>query len=143
MQAGDVLREAFGRLPTLVRGAVGGLPPERLRWAPADDANPIGWLVWHLTRIQDHHVSELLGSDQVWVGAGWAARFGLQPDAHNTGYGHSVDDVREVRPESAAALIEYYDAVAPRTMGLLAEVTPEQLGSAMTGASTPTPESAA
>jgi hypothetical protein len=127
MDAGEVLSDAFGRLPALVRRAVDGLSPDRLRWAPADDANPIGWLVWHLTRIQDHHISELLDADQVWVGDGWAARFGLEPDAQNTGFGHSAAEVRAVRPESAAALVEYYDAVAPRTMDLLAGVTAENL----------------
>jgi Protein of unknown function (DUF664) len=72
-------------------------------------------------------VSELLGADQIWVGAGWAARFGLEPDPQNTGYGHSRAEVGAVRPESAAALVDYYDAVAPRTMGLLAGVTAEEL----------------
>jgi uncharacterized damage-inducible protein DinB len=127
MDAAGMLTDAFGRLPALVREAVRDLPPEQLRWAPADGANSIGWLVWHLTRIQDHHVSELLGTDQVWIGAGWAGRFGLESDPQNTGYGHSVNEVGAVRPESAAALVDYYDAVAPRTMGLLAEVTAEQL----------------
>ena len=30
--------------------------------APEPDANPIGWLVWHLGRVQDHHVAGLLES---------------------------------------------------------------------------------
>jgi DinB superfamily len=51
MDAADMLTDAFGRLPALVQGAVRDLPPERLRWAPADGANSIGWLVWHLTRV--------------------------------------------------------------------------------------------
>jgi hypothetical protein len=127
MQVGEVLSEAFGRLPGLVRRAVDGVSSDELRWAPADDANSIGWLVWHLTRIQDHHISDLLDADQVWVGHGWAVRFGLEPDAENTGYGHNAADVRAVRPESAGALVEYYDAVAPRTMALLAGVTAEDL----------------
>jgi uncharacterized damage-inducible protein DinB len=127
MDAGEVLSDAFGRLPGLVRRAVDGLSPDRLRWAPTDDANTIGWLVWHLTRIQDHHVSELLDADQIWVGGGWPARFGLEPDAENTGFGHGAADVRAVRPEAARALVEYYEAVAPRTMDLLAGVTAEDL----------------
>jgi hypothetical protein len=127
MHASDALADAFGRLPELVRDAVAGLSPQQLRWAPAENANPIGWLVWHLTRVQDDHVSELLHADQVWVGDGWAARFGLEPDPHNTGYGQRAEEVAAVRPESAEALIAYYGAVAPRTMGLLAQVTPEEL----------------
>jgi hypothetical protein len=123
----DLLVEGFDRLPELVRSAVEGLSPDQLRWAPAPGANPVGWLVWHLTRVQDHHIADLLGTEQVWVSGDWAQRFGLEPDARNTGYGHSPDRVASVRPESAQVLVDYYDAVAARTRDLVRGVTPEDL----------------
>src|SRR5262245_54867840 len=52
----DLLIESFDRLPDLVRSAVNGLTPAELRWSPAPGANSVGWLVWHLARVQDHHV---------------------------------------------------------------------------------------
>ncbi|MDP9796027.1 hypothetical protein J2S43_004539 [Catenuloplanes nepalensis] len=36
MRANEILLDAFGRLPELVGGAVDGLTPEQLRWAPGD-----------------------------------------------------------------------------------------------------------
>ncbi len=127
MNVSDLLIEAFDRLPDLVRSAVDGLTPEELIWSPAPGANPVGWLVWHLTRIQDHHVADLLGRDQIWVCGGWAGRFGLAADASDTGYGHSAELVAGVRPDSAQVLVEYYAAVAARTRDLLRGVTPEDL----------------
>jgi|SRR5690348_9456228 len=130
MQIADLLNETFDRLPELVGSAVDGLTPEQLRWAPAPGANSIGWLVWHLTRIQDHHVAELLGRDQVWTGGDWPARFGLSGDdagAGNTGYAHSADDVARVRPEGPRALVDYYEAVAVRTREFLQGLTPDRL----------------
>ncbi|MDP9793690.1 hypothetical protein J2S43_002202 [Catenuloplanes nepalensis] len=50
MRVDDVLLDAFGRLPVLVDGAIDGLAPEQLRWAPADGANTVGWPVWHHLR---------------------------------------------------------------------------------------------
>jgi uncharacterized damage-inducible protein DinB len=123
----NLLTESFHRLPNLVRAAVDGLTPEQLHWSPGPRANPIGWLVWHLARVQDDHVAELLGRDQVWVSGDWAGRFGLRPDATDTGYGHSPTQVAAVRPESAQVLVDYYDAVAARTAELLRGVTPEDL----------------
>jgi hypothetical protein len=123
----DLLEDGYGRLPDLVRSAVEGLTPEDLRWAPGPMANPIGWLVWHLTRVQDSHVAELLDSKQVYLSGPWAARFGLAPDPDDTGYEHSIEEVATVRPESAQALVEYYDAVHERTRGLLREATEADL----------------
>jgi hypothetical protein len=127
MNANDVLIEAFDRLPELIRSAVRGLTPEQLHWSPAPGANSIGWLVWHLTRIQDHHVAELLGRDQVWTSGDWADHFGIDADPSNTGYGHSPEQAAALRPDSSHVLIDYYKAVAVRTRELLNEVTPEDL----------------
>jgi hypothetical protein len=77
--------------------------------------------------VHDHHVAELLGTEQVWASGDWAGRFGLPADPHNTGYGHSPAQVAEVRPQSAQALIDYYDAVAARTRELLRELTAQDL----------------
>ncbi|MGC4748230.1 mycothiol transferase [Micromonospora sp. DT201] len=127
MDVSDLLTETYDRLPDLVRAAVDGLDPEQLRWAPGPGANSIGWLVWHLTRIQDHHVADLLDTEQVWVSGDWAGRFGLTADPDDTGYNHSPEQVAGVRPESAKALIDYYGAVASRTGSFLAGLRPADL----------------
>ena len=123
MDAGEVLRDAYGRLPDLVREAVHGLSPEQLRYAPAEGANPIGWLVWHLTRVQDSHIAELLDEEQVYVAGDWAPRFGLKPGSRDTGYGHTAAQVARVAPESWQTLTGYYQAVHERTIGYLGRLT--------------------
>ncbi|MGC5021046.1 mycothiol transferase [Micromonospora sp. DT47] len=127
MNVNDLLTEIYGRLPDLVRAAVDGLGPDELRRSPGAGANPVGWLVWHLTRIQDHHVADLLGTEQIWATGDWAARFGLPVDPDDTGYAHTPDQVAAVRPESAQALVDYHEAVAGRTRELLAGLTPADL----------------
>ena len=127
MEVSELLVDLFGRVGEHVHHAVDGLDPEALLVEPEPGTNPVGWLVWHLTRVQDHHIAELLGEDQLWVTDGWAPRFGLVADPTNTGYGHDAAAVAAVQPESAAALVDYYTAVADRTRTLLASVTPEAL----------------
>jgi uncharacterized damage-inducible protein DinB len=122
-----MLVEAFDRLPDLVRSAVDGLTAEDLHWVPTPGANSVGWLVWHLTRIQDDHVADLMGAEQLWVRDGWARRFGLDPDAGDTGYGHSAAEVDRVRPESAEALVAYFDAVSARTGDFLRGLSAKDL----------------
>jgi uncharacterized damage-inducible protein DinB len=127
MDVRELLIESHGRLPDHVRNAVEGLDAEQLTRSPSPGANPVGWLVWHLTRVQDHHVTGLIGGDQIWVRGDWASRFGLSADPQNTGYGHSAADVATVRPENGQVLVDYYDAVHARTLDFLRHVTSEQL----------------
>jgi hypothetical protein len=115
MDIAALLDELYGRIPPLARDAVDGLDPDALVAAPAPGANTIAWLVWHSARVQDHHVGEVMDTDQVWQSGDWAARFGLDPDPHNIGYGHTAADVASVRPVDAAALTNYLDAVQART----------------------------
>ena len=127
MEPHEVLIDLFERITEHVHEAVDGLDTAALCTPPEPGANPIGWLVWHLTRVQDHHISEILEQDQEWISGKWSTRFGVAADANNTGYGHSWKDVMSIRPESAETLIEYYEAVAARTRALLATTTANDL----------------
>ncbi|WP_432981804.1 mycothiol transferase [Dactylosporangium sp. CA-233914] len=128
MRVNELLVEGYGRLPDLVRGAVEGLSADQLHWAPGPGANSIGWLVWHLTRVQDDHITELLdGAQQLWVTGDFAKGFGLEARAHDTGYGHTPQRVAGVRPESAKALLSYFEAVHERTHAFVAQLKEEDL----------------
>jgi uncharacterized damage-inducible protein DinB len=123
----EVLTESFGRLPELVDAAVHGLSPEQLRQAPAGGANTIAWLVWHLTRVQDSHIAELLDNEQVYLSGDWAPKFGLKPDPADTGYGHDPAQVAAVAPESWRVLTGYYEAVHARTMAFIGGLSDDDL----------------
>lgn len=123
----EVLSEAFGRLPDLVRGAVEGLDAEQLSLRPGGSANSIAWLVWHLTRVEDSHFAEAFGHEQVWLSDGYADRWALHLDREDTGYGHSTDQVDAVRVGSAQQLLDYFDAVHERSRRLVAGLTDEDL----------------
>ena len=115
MDVRETMAEAYGRIAAIVRRAADGLDGDGLAFRPDPDANSIGWLVWHLTRIQDHHVSEIAGLEQAWTADGWAERLGMPADADDTGYGHTRAQVAAVRPAGPDELIGYHEAVAART----------------------------
>ena len=127
MRSSQVLDEAFARIPAVVGRAVDGLDAAALRWQPESGTNPIGWLVWHLTRVQDDHVSELAGVTQVWLEEGWASRFGLEPGTTATGYGHTAAQVAAVRPRDTEVVLRYLDAVTARTRTFLETVSDDDL----------------
>lgn len=123
MHAKDILIDAYDRIQEEVRAAVDGLGPEELNARPAPDANSVAWLVWHLTRVQDDHVADAAGLDQVWPAQGWQRRFGLGLPARDTGYGHSAAQVAAVRVDSGELLTGYHDAVHEQTLGYLRGLT--------------------
>ncbi len=127
MDAAEVIADSIRRVKDRVRDVAAGLEPRHLAERPSPDANSIGWLLWHLTRVQDAHVSEFLDAGQLYVEEGWADRLGFAVDPTDSGYGHSSDQVVAVRIEDPDLLVAYHDAVADRSLGLLATLTDTDL----------------
>jgi hypothetical protein len=123
----DILIDAFGRIRGVVHVVASGLTPEQLAWRVDDRANSIGWLLWHLTRIQDDHVADAAHSEQVWTAAGWTGRLALPFDPGDTGYGHSAGDVAAVRVRSGDLLTGYHDAVHDKTISYVRHLTDSDL----------------
>lgn len=109
-----LLTDAFDRIREVVHETASGLTVEQLTHRPADSANSIAWLLWHLTRVQDDHVSDVAGAAQVWT-TGWSRRFALPFAEEDTGYGQSDADVTAV-VVSADLLVGYHDAVHAATV---------------------------
>ncbi len=115
MMIADLLTDAFGRIRETVHHVIDGLTPEELAFRPDDEANSIVWLVWHLTRVQDDHVADMAGTEQVWTSSGWSERFGLSLPVPDTGYGHRSGQVAAVTGD-ADLLAGYHDAVHNATV---------------------------
>jgi uncharacterized damage-inducible protein DinB len=127
MQSRDLLLYAYEQIQGTLRRAVDGLSADQLTARVGPEANTIAWLAWHLLRVQDDHVAEVAGSEQVWTADGWADRFDLPFDASATGYGFSADDVAALRVDSADLLLGYAAAVHERTAEFLRGLSDEDL----------------
>ncbi|RSM71708.1 hypothetical protein DL991_34735 [Amycolatopsis sp. WAC 01375] len=115
MKLAEVVADGFGRVQEVVHAAVEGLDADQLTESPAPGANTIAWLVWHLTRVQDDHIADLMDTEQIWTARDWVGRFELPFPASDTGYGHRPEDVEAVRVDSAELLTGYHDAVHEAT----------------------------
>jgi hypothetical protein len=126
MEISELLSDSLGRVRDDVREVVDGLDQDQLAWRPDEESNSIAWLVWHLTRVEDDHVADVAGIEQVWTSQGWYDRFGLPfpPRAH--GWGHTPADVAQVRI-AGGLLADYQDAVAAMTVDYVASLKPADL----------------
>ncbi len=126
MTSAEVLADAFERIQTVVHRVTDGLDREQLAARLDSEANSIGWLIWHLTRIQDDHVAGVADAEQVWTSGGWVDRFKLSLDRMDHGYGHTTEQVASVVVD-AELLVAYYDAVHAATLAYVAGLTDADL----------------
>ncbi len=126
MNTSEVLLDAFDRVTGTARRAVQNIAADDLTFRVDPDANTISWLVWHLARVNDDHVADAFGSEQVWTAQGWYDRFGLPFDRAEIGYGQSTEDVGRVKAP-ADLLLGYLDAVHEATAAHLRTVTDADL----------------
>ena len=115
MDAWDVLVDGFTRAHEEVCGVA--RDDVDLQRAPEGGNSP-AWLLWHLVRVEDDHIADAFGLEQVWY-QGWAVRFALPFTAQETGYGMSLEDVRRLRAP-AEVLRGYAEAVHAQTVRALA-----------------------
>jgi uncharacterized damage-inducible protein DinB len=123
----DLLIDAFGRIRGTVHRTIRGLTPDDLTARVDEGANSIGWLIWHLTRVQDDHIADVAGDEQVWTVGGWFDRFGLPFPAEATGYAQSIDEVALVGGIGAELLTDYHDAVHDRTVRFVRDLSDSDL----------------
>jgi DNA-directed RNA polymerase specialized sigma24 family protein len=122
----ELLRDHFGRIRELVQETCAGLSEAVGTYRPDPDANTVDWLVWHVARVQDDHIADLAGVEQVWTADGWYRRFGLpfEPAAH--GYGQTSEEVAAV--VVTGDLLDGYQAAVHRaTLSYLDGITVEEL----------------
>jgi hypothetical protein len=119
-----LLTDSFVRIRELVVEVTDDLSPGALAYRVDPEANSVGWLLWHLSRVQDDHLAGLAGIDQVWPV--WRERFALPFDDFATGYGQDPTDVAAVRVP-AELLAGYHADVSELTQRYVDGLTADEL----------------
>ena len=99
MAAVEGVVSALERNWEMVDATLASLDDATLARRPTDQCNSIAWLLWHMTRVVDTFVhTRLQAQPQVWIQAGWYARFGMDPDPDNRGVGWATHKWRSGFP---------------------------------------------
>lgn len=115
MEWHDLLADCYGRVLEFLKNVLEDLTEDELDWQPSEDCNSIGWLTWHLTRQHDAQVSSLTGEDQLWLKEDWHKRFGRAADPHDSGFGHTTEQVAAFKSPDSQILLDYHSAVLERS----------------------------
>lgn len=126
VSAVDILRDGFGRIAEGLPAALDGLSIDELLWQPADGANHIAWLAWHIGRCEDAQVAQIAGQSEVYHD-GWVERFSLPYEPSAIGYGQTSEQMQAFRLHDPSLLAGYYAAVHAATDRVLDNLTDDDL----------------
>lgn len=123
----DLVTDGYTRISEVLERALNGLTIDDLRWQPRTDSNSIGWLTWHLTRIQDDHIAALMGEEQLWTKEGWYTKFNRPADPKDRGFGHTPEQVAAFESPDTEILLSYHRAVSERSKSFFLTIPEDEL----------------
>ncbi len=119
----ELIIDGYGRILQVLEKALDGLTLDDLNQQPEPRCNSMGWITWHLTRIQDDHIADLMGTEQLWVSGGWHSRFDRPPNTTDTGFGHHPEDLAAFKSPDVDTLLGYQRAVLERSKRYIATLS--------------------
>ena len=128
MDLKDFILKSLERTQTTLADAVGDLEPDGLRWRAGPEANPIGFILWHLIRVEDRFIHALIQEKpQVWEEEKWCQRMNLPNNPGDSGFGYTVEQVAAFPVPELGVLLQYGEAVRARTIEFIKNLEPAGL----------------
>ena len=125
MDAKEIVVASFKQSRAYLDRALDGLSQEDIAWRPTEECNCIAFIAWHTARVEDLFISRVIQRQgEVYDTQGWQEKLGTPEDS---GYGYSVEQLKEWPVPKLADLVGYVDAVRANSLALLDELTPEKM----------------
>ena len=122
MELNEFIADALEKEQELLAEALDGLTPEELTWRAGPEANPVGWILWHMLRVEDMWFQFFIQRKlEIWERDGWNEKFGLP--TRDNGFGHTQEQVAQFPALDLAELLRYGAAVRAGTLEYLQDLT--------------------
>ncbi|MCH7802076.1 MAG: DinB family protein [Chloroflexi bacterium] len=110
MELKDYVEQTLEEWRERLYRTIDDLTPDELVWQPNAEANPIGFIVWHVARIEDGWAHRFgTDTEEVWTRDGWHIKLGLPESDHGAGY--TPEQVASFHTPSLGDLKAYLDDV--------------------------------
>lgn len=135
MDVKELVAQTMERTRQSTLRMVEGLTASQLRWQPGPEANPIGFLLFHVFRAEDRYAHRWISNKgEVWFREGWASRYKLPvqpPDQEsplNSGNSWTPQQVAAFQPPPLKELLAYGQAVHQSALAVVRALDPSRLG---------------
>ena len=126
MTLNEFIVDALDKENGFLMDALDGLGPNELAWQPVADANSIGWILWHMVRVEDMWIQFFAQfQTELWETEGWHEKFGLP--TRDNGFGHTPEQVNNFPGVDLSEFLQYRAAVRQATLAYLDTLTPEDM----------------
>lgn len=123
----QLIVEIYSRLSQTLDKALYNISNADLNKQPCPDCNSIGWITWHLTRVQDRAIADFMAKDQLWIKDGWYLKFDRPPDPQDFGFRHTSEDIAAFKSPDVQILLGYYNAVSEQTVNYISSMSENDL----------------
>jgi hypothetical protein len=114
MELKNFIERALDVLKQHYYGVLKGITASELSWQPGPNANSIGFIFWHVTRVEDRLVVHFAqGKPEVWIRDGWHQRWGIS--AETTGLEYPPEQVESFPVPELTEMQSYFEAVRKET----------------------------
>jgi len=114
----DFIEQALDALQRRYYSALDGLAAVELAWQLGPNANSIGFIFWHITRVEDRLVVHFAqGKPEVWIRDGWHQRWGIPSET--TGLEYPPEQVASFPVPELREMQTYFEAVRQETRSYL------------------------
>ena len=126
MTLNEFIEDAFNIEHEYLMDALDGLTSDEIIWKPGPEANSIGWILWHMIRVEDMWFQFFIQRQpEIWEKDNWNEKFGLP--TRDNGFGHTPEQVNNFPIYDLTEMLAYGVAVRAATLSYLKSVTAEQL----------------
>ena len=114
----EFIEDALDKEQQFLMEAVQDLTPQQLGWRAGPEANPIGWILWHMIRVEDMWIQFFIQErPEIWERDGWYEKFGLP--TRDNGFGHTQDQISSFPALDLSELLKYGETVRAGTLDYL------------------------
>ena len=126
MDVMQLVAETLLEIDSDMEAALEGLTREEVEWRPGDEANSIGFSLWHLIRAEDHWLSGFAqGMPDIFERSGWDRKWDMV-DA-GTGWRYGKEELAAFVTPPVGELWEYGREVRAQTLEYMAGLRADQL----------------
>ena len=106
--------------------ALDGLNKNELKWQPSLESNNIIYLVWHMARVEDNWINQIIGGNKtVWSLNNWSKKLNIEENDYGKGY--LKEDISDLPDMNINDVLKFYKQQRDQSISIINELSDEDL----------------